>query len=249
MLKSRIALLWALLALSSYGALAETESVCVLEDPPNQCAGFCLGVLTPVLNHLTLSQDQRNVSEVSKANEVLVRQYTMESQLASLENQQKTSGINQQNLTERQDELESQLAALQETLTRVEVKIKYLGFEQIGSKYYYVEKYSEKNWSSASKTCRQMGGHLAEFKDEKELIDIQAILKKDTHYWLGINDLVKEGEYMSMSSGKPASFIKWATGSPTKLNTNNCLFLFNGGMIDYPCSYSFLFICQTEEEY
>ncbi|XP_016976247.2 accessory gland protein Acp29AB-like [Drosophila rhopaloa] len=246
MLKSGIALLCALLPLISNGALAETESVCLLKDPPNQCGGFCLSVLTPVLNHLTLPKDQRNTSEANKANEVLVRQYTMESQLSSLENQQTILGINQQNLTERHDDLKRQLSALQETLSRVETKIKYVGFEQIGSKYFYIEKYSEKNWSSASKTCRQMGGNLADIKDEQELIDLQANLKGDTHYWLGINDLFNKSDYLSIATGKPAPFLKWAIGSPTQLNTNNCIFLYNGGMYDYSCSYKFRFICQTE---
>jgi len=73
----------------------------------------------------------------------------------SLNNQQKSLDINQQNSTDRLDELESQLSVLQETLLRMETKVKYLGFEQIGSKYFYIEKLTEKNWSFASKSCRK----------------------------------------------------------------------------------------------
>ncbi|KAH8352600.1 hypothetical protein KR084_005286, partial [Drosophila pseudotakahashii] len=258
-MKFAIALICGFLALHFCEALAETEPACLLKDPPNQCGGFCLSVLTPVLNHLTISEDKRNSIDSNKSNEVLVRQYTMETQLAalqekqtafeiSLETLQKGLDTNQQNLTERQDDLESQLSALQEAFLRVETKIKYMGFELIGEKYLYIEKVSEKNWSSASKTCRNMGGHLADIKDQEELNAIQANLKKDTHYWLGINDLGKEGDYLSMPSGKEAPFLKWASGRPTQLNTFNCVFLYNGEMYDYPCNYSFRFICQTEEE-
>ncbi|XP_044250758.1 collectin-11 [Drosophila takahashii] len=258
-MKFGIALLCGLLALHSCEVLADTETACLLKDPPIQCGGFCLSVLTPVLNHLTIAQDHRNPSDLNKSNEVLVRQYTMETQLAamqekqasfenSLDNTSLQNNILGQNFTERQDYLESQLSALQEAFFRVETKIKYLGFEQIGSKYFYIEKVTERNWSSASKSCRNMGGHLADIKDQEELNAIQANLKKDTHYWLGINDLSKEGEFLSMPSGKEAPFLKWASGRPTQLNTSNCVFLYNGEMYDYPCNYSFRFICQTEEE-
>ncbi|XP_037708414.1 accessory gland protein Acp29AB-like [Drosophila subpulchrella] len=259
MLKLAFAVICGLLAWNSCEVLAETESFCPLKDPPNQCGGFCLSVLTPVLNRLTIPHDQRNPSDKGKSNEVLVRQYTMESQLAalqekqttfenSLDNQQKYLDSNQQNLTEKLEDLESQLSALQETLFRVQTKIKYLGFEQIGSKYFYIEKVTEKNWSSASKSCRNMGGHLADIKDQEELTAIQANLKKDTHYWLGINDLGRKDEYLSMATGKPAPFLKWSSGRLTRLETSNCVFLYNGEMYDYPCNYTFRFICQTEEE-
>ncbi|XP_016961635.1 accessory gland protein Acp29AB [Drosophila biarmipes] len=259
MLGLTIALICGLLALGSCGALADTEPFCLLKDPPNQCGGFCLSVLTPVLNHLTISQDQRTPSDPKKANEVLLRQYTMEKQLTalqekqttfetSLENQQKSLDNSHVNLTERVDDLESQLSALQETLFRVETKIKYLGFEQVGSKYLYIERITEKNWASASKYCRNMGAHLADIKDQEELSAIQAGLKKDTHYWLGISDLGHKDEFLSMATGKPAPFLKWATVRPTRLDSSNCVFLYNGEMYDYPCKYSFHFICQKEEE-
>jgi len=90
MVKLALAVLCALLAWNSCEALAETESFCPLKDPPNQCGGFCLSVLTPVLNRLTIPQDQRNPSDLIKSNEVLVRQYTMESQLTALQEKQTT---------------------------------------------------------------------------------------------------------------------------------------------------------------
>ncbi|XP_016933490.3 accessory gland protein Acp29AB-like [Drosophila suzukii] len=259
MLKLAIVLICGVIALNCHGVFAETKSDCILKDPPNQCGGLCLGVLTPVLNHLTIPQDHRNPSDPKKSNEVLVRQYTMESQLTalqekqstfenSLDNQHKTMDINQQNATDRLDELESQLSVLQETLLTVETKLKYLGFEQIGSKYFYIEKLTEKNWSSASKSCRNMGGQLADIKDQEELSALQGSLKKDTHYWLGINDLGHKDEFLSVATGKPAPFLKWATIRPTRLDTSDCVFLYNGEMYDYPCNYSFRFICQSEEE-
>ncbi|XP_017050008.2 accessory gland protein Acp29AB [Drosophila ficusphila] len=247
MRKFAIALLCAILSLNFYGALAENESVCHLQDPLNQCGGFCLSVLTPVLNHMTIPQDQKNYSDANKANEVLVRQYTMEKQVAALEEKQSHFEINQRNLTERQVDLEGKLTALQEALSRLEVKVKYLGFQPIGSRYFYIENYSEKSWSAASKTCRQMGGHLADIWDEAELTAVQGNLEKDTHYWLGITDLSQNMAFTSMASGKEAPFFKWAANRPTKLDNYNCVFLYNGEMYDYPCSYSFKFICQTEE--
>ncbi|XP_032583120.1 uncharacterized protein LOC116803534 isoform X1 [Drosophila sechellia] len=305
MLKSAIALLCGLLALNLCGAWAESMSS-PLKDPPSQCGGYCLGVLMPVLNHLNIPH---NLANSSKANEVLLRQYTMEGQLTALEDKQlstevaldaqgrkldiineqnftdrlnglesilsamketvmeltalkdkqlstevaldaqgrKLDIINEQNFTDRLNGLESILSAMKETVMELETKMKYIRFEQIGSKYYYIEKVSEKKWSDASKTCRNMGGHLADIKDEADLNAIKAKLQRDTHYWLGINDLKAKGEFLSMSTGKSAPFLKWGSDKPSQLDTFNCVFLYNGEMHDYPCLYNFQFICQTEE--
>ncbi|XP_033173958.1 accessory gland protein Acp29AB [Drosophila mauritiana] len=254
MLKSAIALLCGLLALNLCGAWAESMS-CPLKDPPSQCGGYCLGVLMPVLNHLNIPH---NLANSSKANEVIVRQYTMEGQLTALKDKQLSTevaldaqgrklDINEQNFTDRLNGLESILSALEETVINLETKMKYFRFEQIGSKYYYIEKVSEKNWSDASKTCRNMGGHLADIQDEADLNAIKANLQRDTHYWLGINDLKYKGEFLSMSTGKSAPFLKWGSGGPSQLDTFNCVFLYNGEMHNYPCKYNFQFICQTEE--
>ncbi|XP_041674398.1 accessory gland protein Acp29AB-like [Drosophila eugracilis] len=71
------------------------------------------------------------------------------------------------------------------------------GFEKIGNRYFYVEKNHHQNWFSASKTCLQMGGQLAVIQDEAELTDLRARITHDTSYWLDINDLVNEGDYVS----------------------------------------------------
>ncbi|EDW45578.1 GM16572 [Drosophila sechellia] len=123
MLKSAIALLCGLLALNLCGAWAESMSS-PLKDPPSQCGGYCLGVLMPVLNHLNIPH---NLANSSKANEVLLRQYTMEGQLTALEDKQlstevaldaqgrKLDIINEQNFTDRLNGLESILSAMKET--------------------------------------------------------------------------------------------------------------------------------------
>ncbi|KAH8352688.1 hypothetical protein KR084_005688, partial [Drosophila pseudotakahashii] len=114
----------------------------------------------------------------------------------------------------------SQMTVLQEVLTNVKASTKPLkkvippGFEKIGYRYFYVENNHHQNWFSASKTCIQMGGQLAVIQDEDELRVLRARIIHDTSYWLDINDLVNEGDYVSWTTGRRAPFLKWQSGEP-----------------------------------
>ncbi|XP_020802194.1 uncharacterized protein LOC110179147 [Drosophila serrata] len=44
-------------------------SVCLLEDPKNQCGSFCLSVLKPLLDHIAKHQDQWSISDSLGLNE------------------------------------------------------------------------------------------------------------------------------------------------------------------------------------
>ncbi|XP_070070483.1 uncharacterized protein [Drosophila takahashii] len=67
-------------------------------------------------------------------------------------------------------------------------------FEQIGTRYFYIEDNQSLNWTDAAAACHRMGGYLAGIKNLKELYSIQLKLKDEFGYWLGINDLATKAD-------------------------------------------------------
>ncbi|KAH8351681.1 hypothetical protein KR059_011870 [Drosophila kikkawai] len=65
------------------------RSVCLLEDPPNQCGQFCLTALKPMINHIERHQDEwMSACSAAKANETQGKLEQMQGQLLSLQSGQ-----------------------------------------------------------------------------------------------------------------------------------------------------------------
>lgn len=121
-------------------------------------------------------------------------------------------------------------------------------FEQIGLRYFYISEVGA-NWFAAERTCRQMGGQLATIQDEEELNAIRDKILLDESYWLDLNDLVTNGEFVSWTSGKKAPFYKWYDyNSENKHDNEHCVNLFKGEMFHEACNLSYRFICQELED-
>jgi len=88
-----------------------------------------------------------------------------------------------------------------------------------------------------------MGGNLASIRSDEELTALNAKLPSSTEFWLDINDLGKTGAYVSLSSGKQTTFLKWSSGEPS--NTSHHCVLLNNLMYDANCDQLTLFICQA----
>ncbi|XP_070069197.1 accessory gland protein Acp29AB-like [Drosophila takahashii] len=135
--------------------------------------------------------------------------------------------------------------------TKVRKIVIPLGFERIGSRYFYIEEEMEKNWADAQIACREKGGYLAAIKDQEEFDGLLLKLSDSNRYWLGINDINDEGVYISDASGNKAPFLMWIPGDPDNRDDNeNCVgFIaddFDGGMVDWPCRSNFKFICSLD---
>ncbi|XP_017000096.2 uncharacterized protein [Drosophila takahashii] len=122
-------------------------------------------------------------------------------------------------------------------------------FELVGSRYFYFGHDNRKSWLEAAETCHQMGGFLAAFKTEEELIAVMGKLESGfiNFYWTGINDLKEDGQLISAASGKPATILKWREIEPT--NSGPCVLLDIWGMIRNSCSFRAFFICQADNEF
>ncbi|KAH8334531.1 hypothetical protein KR059_011153, partial [Drosophila kikkawai] len=146
--------------------------------------------------------------------------------------------------------IEIQLQAVVNQLQAVSKKVDApipSGFTLIGSRYFLMEDETE-NWETAERRCREMGGYLASFRNEKEMYAVTQKLTDRKAYWLGINDRDNEGHFVSVASQKPAPFLKWAEGHPDVTNhEQNCVYLYNGEMSDIDCKTDAVyFICQAD---
>ncbi|KAH8352760.1 hypothetical protein KR084_006211 [Drosophila pseudotakahashii] len=132
--------------------------------------------------------------------------------------------------------------------------IKMGNFEKIGTRYFYIEKSLMQNWHSAQNTCREKGGYLASIKNKEELEKIDSKLGKNAFYWLGINDLAKEGEFVADSTGKIAKYLPWRNAQPDDYENNeDCVHISSNesqrkSLNDLPCTEKHFFICQLDNE-
>ncbi|KAI8043081.1 accessory gland protein Acp29AB [Drosophila gunungcola] len=254
------------------------RNVCLLQDPPNQCGEFCLSALMPLIDHIAKHQDQWKTCDNVKLNETQAKLDRIEGQQTAIkvqiekqetslkeswkkiisENFQASREKMEVQLQARQMKMEGKLSAIQETLTSIKMSLETLKlntkktipckFEQIGSRYFYIEDNQKQNWTSAITTCNQMGGQLATIQNEREFNAISGKLLPDFSYMLGISDLAKKGVFISESSGKSAPFLKWKPGEPDYAHPDQrCVAMHNGGMWVDGCTAFHNFICQAED--
>jgi len=290
------------------------RSICLLEDPPNQCGDFCLTKLHPMIDLIpvTNSKLERIQSEQQALRvKLLAVQFTVEAQRVTVQNSLKnitTKGefgarlneterklrvesselknqlqllrtkvedqqsaiktkldalleplsktITKDDFQAKLNGMEAQLNMLQSTLSKIEdtksntkeMPTKPIPpmFQKIGERYFYIENNLNQTWHEAAVACHRMGGFLAGIKDLKELLAIQDRIKPHVWYWLGINDLMTAGQFLSLASGKPAEILTWRSDSPN--NENRCVQLQNGDMSDWRCNDKVKFICQADSE-
>ncbi|KAH8246608.1 hypothetical protein KR038_005330, partial [Drosophila bunnanda] len=256
-MKSQTVLFFAIIASSLNGSLGGpnnvASTVCLLQDPPNQCGNFCLTALKPLIDHIALHQHQWNTRDAVIVNETETKLNRIEGLVAGL---QATLGkllpqdleARLENMKSQQTVLDNKLLDLQNTLSKIKRQRNLQNFNQLGFKYFYVEQNLKKNWTAAIAACGQMSSHLASIEDVSEFNAIVAKLKPDVSYRVDINDLAEKGKFISNTSGKPAAFLKWKPGEPRYDNdSQRCVTINNGGMWVDSCKNDFYFICQAND--
>ncbi|XP_060665853.1 accessory gland protein Acp29AB-like [Drosophila nasuta] len=254
------------LLVSMFILLGNGENNCSeLINLQSLCRKYCLQAIKPALNKMQDLQskldDLKNESMnsftkfgklIDLQNEKFVENF------ANLRNETETNKYVEQKLqiaTERiQQQLQQQDVKFQQKLNNLEVRKTLVGppYQKIGSKYYYIEESSEVNWFEAVNKCLALGGHLASFKNKMENNAIKHKLQNDKDYWIDINDLAKEGEYVSIATGRRATYFDWKSGEPNNWkDIENCVELNRNGnfqMNDDTCSKNQLFICEHRNE-
>ncbi|XP_017086597.2 accessory gland protein Acp29AB-like [Drosophila eugracilis] len=190
-----------------------------------QLNGCCFTALQAMLNHVASRQNEWDACEKNQLEGVADAQKSIENKLKDLQVRL------------------SNTEGLPEAKTNVVIPP---NFEQIGSKFYYIENSTRMNWHGASNACRQMGAHLARIESSTEQYNIEEHLKYREVYWLDTHDLANEGEFVHSSSGQPAKYLNWGYGEPDNYeNFQHCIFLYNGYYYDSHCNTGSLFICQA----
>uniref|UniRef100_A0A6P4ESB3 Accessory gland protein Acp29AB-like n=1 Tax=Drosophila rhopaloa TaxID=1041015 RepID=A0A6P4ESB3_DRORH len=118
-------------------------------------------------------------------------------------------------------------------------------FEKMGDRYFYIEQQHKRNWFAAVRACRDMGAQLAVIENQAEM---NSIYEKQTlgRYWLDISDLVKRGEFSSLTTGLKAPFINWRSDQPDNLsNSKHCVNMFGPLMYNDNCETEHYFVCQA----
>jgi len=126
-----------------------------------------------------------------------------------------------------------------------------IAFRRIGWKYYYIDNVKAMNWFEAAHKCHELGGHLVTLHSQDEL-EALTLEFKQRFYWIDTNDLAKEGEYYSLTTGLRAPFLNWySPGEPNNIKQNeHCVQLreVNGvyTMNDARCADHCYIICEKE---
>lgn len=101
-------------------------------------------------------------------------------------------------------------------------------FEKIGSEYYYINGPQAVSWYSALHNCHRIGAQLISVARIETLYEIQSHRQNTTYrnkYWVDLNDLATEGDYVSISTGLKPTFEHWCENEepPMRSRTKNCV--------------------------
>ncbi|XP_034106261.1 C-type lectin 37Db-like [Drosophila albomicans] len=126
-------------------------------------------------------------------------------------------------------------------------------YQLIGSKYYYIERSEEVTWFGALQKCQAIGGHLLSINNQDEFDAIKSNLEVEKDYWIDINDLTKEGEFLSVVTGQKATYFNWHQTEPNNdSNNENCVELKYSNdkhlMNDNDCQKKEFFICEPKDQ-
>ncbi|XP_043949991.1 accessory gland protein Acp29AB-like [Drosophila biarmipes] len=235
------------------------------EDLESRCNGHWFSRMRAVMDYVAENQDQWNACKAGIANETKSDQNQVKAQLSALQEAVTAMQTQQQatskDFEERLGRLDSQLVAIKEILTSNETSLEPRAvttvkspppkFELIGSRYFYFERNIKLNWYGAASRCREMGGHLATFKDREELLLVKSKKSLSSErFWTGINCLSRQDDHVSVASGRAASFFNWASDEPDSRWNVRCICINNDyEMIYYYCSTEYKFICQADDDW
>ncbi|XP_021340194.1 perlucin-like protein [Mizuhopecten yessoensis] len=129
------------------------------------------------------------------------------------------------------------------------------GWETFDGSCYFVFSLRE-DWITASHTCSLHHGYLAQAEDDYEDNFLKQIITKyhegkrgDTHFWLGGDDMSKEGEWRWTANGQPFSYTNWYPGEPNNYHDQDCLLAHIRGTHfyweDWNCTSNFNFVCES----
>ncbi|GAB6022600.1 Collectin-11 [Chamberlinius hualienensis] len=137
------------------------------------------------------------------------------------------------------------------TLTPAEY-LRQNGFVLLEKKYYYFSS-DDKSYADAQKYCQGQGAQLAlplNAEENKYLVNFIKANYPNTKAWfLGANDIVKEGQWVSSANNLPLTYTAWPTNRPDNYKgTQHCLVYWQPNAFlwdDIECYVSLRYICEV----
>ena len=134
-------------------------------------------------------------------------------------------------------------------------------YKVISGSCYYFENTSSMNYHDAKLNCQNKFGHLYGGLFEPRLYSINQLVYNEAvnfasgtgdDFWLGINDLANQGQYVYASDGQEVVDGMWTSGQPNSANDRCVSYLnlltsydSNAGWWDRACELSKFSICQV----
>ncbi|XP_060657003.1 C-type lectin 37Db-like [Drosophila nasuta] len=210
---------------------------------PMTCEAFCLRQLKPLTstiatlnNHLRVCESKHSINASARVNRID----------EELKQQKFTILSNSHEIFKNRESLRDQGKLIEKRKRELRQP-----FIRIGSGYYYIEHTTKLNWFGAVHACLRYGGHLLRLNNKEELDALIPRLQKYGTYWTDINDLNKENEFLSITTGFGAEFLNWGMWEPNNGGgIENCVSIggYNFRMNDFKCSTKMNFICEAFEE-
>ncbi|XP_062568473.1 perlucin-like [Saccostrea cucullata] len=125
------------------------------------------------------------------------------------------------------------------------------GWIRNGSSCYTFISDVQMDWAEAMLFCKSLKANLVEIETESENEYLRQHLLgigSKGNFWIGLNDILVEGEWVWMSTQQTPSYTDWAPGQPDNYQQHeDCAFLWQATTLhwdDVDCSTKFSFICE-----
>ncbi|XP_060665859.1 C-type lectin domain family 4 member M-like [Drosophila nasuta] len=211
----------------------------IVVGAPAPCDAYCFNELKPLHNNIATLNHRLSECQTMQSVNASARLDKIDKELKKLRMSANTQRIsrNIKNLSDQVKSFEKRKRELRKP------------FVQIGSGYYYIESAMKLTWFSAVHACHRHGGHLITLNNQEELDAIIPKLYAKGKYWIDVNDLTVD-EFVSITTGSRAEFLKWAKGEPNGGAKEECADIEGPtfAMNDLNCDAKNYFICEAFEE-
>ncbi|XP_061165761.1 asialoglycoprotein receptor 2-like [Saccostrea echinata] len=100
--------------------------------------------------------------------------------------------------------------------------------------------------------CNRVGAHLLEIKSsqEEKWVDLQLKIRGFQYVWIGLTDILKENDFVFISTGGKPTFSNWGKNEPNNAGkTEHCVEKLAGSRWnDRSCDVKFPFVCERNSE-
>ncbi|XP_038640892.1 CD209 antigen-like protein C isoform X2 [Scyliorhinus canicula] len=113
---------------------------------------------------------------------------------------------------------------------------------------YYFSSY-KKNWTDAQKSCASMDANLVVINKAEEQTFVKG-WQNDKDHWIGLSDLISEGDWRWVDGTDYTSSVKFWDISQPNGGEEHCVTMFTEGKWhDWPCNFGHLSICEKSAQF